>query len=476
MEEEVFIETDIEIGSVTGFSQYILNSGKLISLFAEIHDKQFTCKNDFVSIAEYVINILKNRRKSRVLLEYNKDTDKIISKIGSYNIQEIIRLLKKNDISIDGQVISINHVDDFLNYYKTYMIEDENKKIIDKLKKYISKISDVDVIEIKYLEKCVQDFKDTVDITHYKIIDNVNECLIESKLHKIVEPIDYRDYFFNSYKLYADDRIFMNMPINEIIKQFLYSYFVKKNDILGNEGYKFIDNLILNNKLSEVVKNKYINCLVNNLPLDDEILKEVLIYTNNDVVFKQKDKGYKEYIDKLVKYRDDDSIEITDDIKSYFITTYIPEIERDFKNIYEKLLDNKKSVKKNTIDMFKRVWMKVADFFVLREIFNDKREKFSGELIDKELIILIGNMHYYNIEKVLKNFKINKVTKQLNEEKFKQNCVKASIFEKVKVSELKNKIIELENEKTGLIRQIKNKKILKKINIIDEKINKLRKK
>ena len=27
MEDEVFIETDIEIGSVVGFSQYILNNG-----------------------------------------------------------------------------------------------------------------------------------------------------------------------------------------------------------------------------------------------------------------------------------------------------------------------------------------------------------------------------------------------------------------------------------------------------------------
>ena len=129
MEDEVFIETNIEIGSVVGFSQYILNNGKLVSLFAEIHDKQFTCKNDFLSIAEYVINILKNRKKSRVLLEYNKDTDKIISKIGSYNIQEIIRLLKKNNISIDDKVISLNHVDDFLNYYKTYINDNKIKEI-----------------------------------------------------------------------------------------------------------------------------------------------------------------------------------------------------------------------------------------------------------------------------------------------------------------------------------------------------------
>ena len=472
MEDEVFIETDIEIGSVVGFSQYILNNGKLVSLFAEIHDKQFTCKNDFVSIAEYVVNILKNRKKSRVLLEYNKDTDKIISKIGSYNIQEIIRLLKNNNIIIDDKVISLNHVDDFLNYYKTYVNDDKIKGIIDSLKKYISKTTNEDIIEMKKLEKCIQKFKTNIGDKYYKIIDDINICLVESKLYKIVEPIDYRDYFFNSFNLYADDKIFMKMSMDEIIKQFLYSYFVKKNDIVGNTGYKLIDDLVLNNKLSENVKNKYINCLVNNIQLDEEILEEVSYYVDKDFEFNENNE---EYIDKLVKYRDN-SIEITDDIKSYFITTYIPDIERDFKNIYEEILKNKKSVKKDTIDMFKRVWMKVADFFVLREIFNDKREKFSGELIDKELIILIGNMHYYNIERVLKNFEIQTVTKQLNEDKFKQNCVKASIFEKIKVSELKNKITELENEKTNLIKQIKNKKIRSKIYAIDKKINNLNKK
>ena len=472
MEDEVFIETDIEIGSVVGFSQYILNNGKLVSLFAEIHDKQFTCKNDFVSIAEYVVNILKNRKKSRVLLEYNKDTDKIISKIGSYNIQEIIRLLKNNNIIIDDKVISLNHVDDFLNYYKTYVNDDKIKGIIDSLKKYISKTTNEDIIEMKKLEKCIQKFKTNIGDKYYKIIDDINICLVESKLYKIVEPIDYRDYFFNSFNLYADDKIFMKMSMDEIIKQFLYSYFVKKNDIVGNTGYKLIDDLVLNNKLSENVKNKYINCLVNNIQLDEEILEEVSYYVDKDFEFNENNE---EYIDKLVKYRDN-SIEITDDIKSYFITTYIPDIERDFKNIYEEILKNKKSVKKDTIDMFKRVWMKVADFFVLREIFNDKRDKFSGELIDKELIILIGNMHYYNIERVLKNFEIQTVTKQLNEDKFKQNCVKASIFEKIKVSELKNKITELENEKTNLIKQIKNKKIRSKIYAIDKKINNLNKK
>ena len=325
---------------------------------------------------------------------------------------------------------------------------------------------------MKKLEKCIQKFKTNIGDKYYKIIDDINICLVESKLYKIVEPIDYRDYFFNSFNLYADDKIFMKMSMDEIIKQFLYSYFVKKNDIVGNTGYKLIDDLVLNNKLSENVKNKYINCLVNNIQLDEEILEEVSYYVDKDFEFNENNE---EYIDKLVKYRDN-SIEITDDIKSYFITTYIPDIERDFKNIYEEILKNKKSVKKDTIDMFKRVWMKVADFFVLREIFNDKREKFSGELIDKELIILIGNMHYYNIERVLKNFEIQTVTKQLNEDKFKQNCVKASIFEKIKVSELKNKITELENEKTNLIKQIKNKKIRSKIYAIDKKINNLNKK
>ena len=77
---------------------------------------------------------------------------------------------------------------------------------------------------------------------------------------------------------------------------------------------------------------------------------------------------------------------------------------------------------------------------------------------------------------MLKNFEIQTVTKQLNEDKFKQNCVKASIFEKIKVSELKNKITELENEKTNLIKQIKNKKIRSKIYAIDKKINNLNKK
>lgn len=465
-DEYIFIETDIEIGSVVGFSQYILNNGKLISLFAEIHDKQFKCKNDFVSIAEYVINILKNRKKSRVLLEYNKDTDKIISNIGSYNIQEIIKLLKKNNISIDDKVISLNQIDDFLNYYKTYILEDEKIEIIDNLKKYINKFSNKeDVIDMTKLEKCIQKFKTTVDDKYYEIIDNANDCLIESKLHKIVEPIDYRDYFFNSYNLYADDKIFMNMSIEEIVEQFLYAYFIKKHDITENISYKLIDNLILNNKISDHIKDDYIKCLVNSDKLDNEILEEIVQFLNKEdkiLFYKnlnkiQKDNKY--YVDKLINYRSNDT-ELPKDIKLYFSGKYIPEIEKEFKNIYDEIIKQKKSVKKDTIDMFKRVWMKVADFFVLREIFNDKRETFSNDLIDKELIILIGNMHYFNMEKVLENFKIKTVTNQLNESDFKQNCVISSIFEKIKFSELKNKIKILENEK----KYLKSKKKLDNIN------------
>lgn len=459
--EEVFIETDIEIGSVVGFSQYILNNGKLISLFAEIHDRQFKCKNEYVSIAEYVINILKNKKKVRLLLEYNKDTDKIISNIGSYNIQDIIKLLKENDINIDDTIISIDNLDKFFNDYKKYINEEENLNIISKLKDYVKEQNKDSLnIKIEKFNECVNKFKTITDSKYHGEIDNIEICLIESKLNKIVEPIDYRDYFFNSYQLYADDKIFMNMATEQIVDQFLFSYYIKKHELLKNGEYIYIDKRILNNEISEKVKNKYIHYLLNNIELDDEIINEVVnnLPEENKNIFKENLKKYKidneEYVDILINYNNNDIV-LTDEIKTYFVTNYIPEIEKDFKDIYDKILKNKKSVKKDTIDMFKKVWMKVADFFVLREIFNDKREKFSGELIDKELIILIGNMHYYNIERVMKNFKITTVTSQFNDDdKNSQNCVKSVIFEKIKLSDLEEKISKLEKEKDELIENI----------------------
>ena len=483
--EEVFIETDIEIGSVVGFSQYILNNGKLISLFAEIHDRQFKCKNEYVSISEYVINILKNKKKVRLLLEYNKDTDKIISIIGSYNIQDIIKLLKENDINIDDTIISIDNLDKFFNDYKKYIKKEENLDIISKLKDYVKEQNKDSLnIKIKKFNECLNKFKTITDSKYHGEIDNIEICLIESKLNKIVEPIDYRDYFFNSYQLYADDKIFMNMTIEQIVDQFLFSYYIKKHELLKNGEYIYIDKRILNNEISEKVKNKYIHYLLNNIEIDDEIINEVVnnLPEENKNIFKENLEKYKinneEYVDILINYNNNDIV-LTDEIKTYFIKQYIPEIEKDFKDIYDEILKNKKSVKKNkksvkkdTIDMFKTVWMKVADFFVLREIFNDKREKFSGELIDKELIILIGNMHYYNIERIMKNFKITTVTSQFNDEddKNSQNCVKSVIFEKIKLSELEDKISKLEKEKEELIEKIikfKMPRIKKKLDNIN---------
>ena len=89
----VFIETNIQLNSASGFSQLIFKTKRLITMISENHTETWKCPNPSINIAEYVKNCIVRNPKSKVLLEYNTKHDP--SLIGSHSIQEIYNLLKK---------------------------------------------------------------------------------------------------------------------------------------------------------------------------------------------------------------------------------------------------------------------------------------------------------------------------------------------------------------------------------------------
>ena len=284
--EQLFIETEVEIENVVAFSQFIINN-KLITIIGELHDKKFKCKNNPITLEEYVENRLISNDKACICLEFNKDTDKI-GDLGSLNLKKIVRVLKKNNIHIPSKK------------------EQNNKRI---------------------------------------------------------KSMDYRDYFFNSYNLYADDKYFLKLKPDRIIKEFVEPYFKLKKQFSSNG----------------------------------------------------------DFLTGLVNYKGNYDFNIDKRVFEYLEKVYIPSIENDFEEIVRTSLEEGFISQRQLLMMVRTVWAKVADFYIILEIFNTSQRLSPCN----ELIILFGNVHYHNLLTVLKYFNINAKTEQ---EKLKENCVKTKIF------------------------------------------------
>ena len=287
MNKHIYIETNIEINSIVALSQHIIND-RIITLIGEIHDHNFKCKNKTISLNKYIENRLKTNDKSAVFLEFNKDTDKI-KDLGSFNLKNIVKSLKKNNIHIPTK-------------------------------------------------KCEN--------------------------NKRIKSSDHRDYFFNSYNLYADDNYFLKLNKNKIIKEFIEPYFKTKERLIEKGDY-----------ISELIKYKTHNILI-----DQKIF-------------------------------------------NYLKNVYIPSIEDNFINIYNYIKTDKlnKTNKLYLLDEIRKVWAKIADFYIIIEIFN-LNCKYN------EIIILFGNMHYLNFQEIFKNFRIKPVVNQENFDTDPNKCVKKNIF------------------------------------------------
>ena len=178
---------------------------------------------------------------------------------------------------------------------------------------------------------------------------------------KRIKSMDYRDYFFNSYNLYADDKYFLKLSSDRIIKEFIEPYFKIKKEFMSNGDF----------------------------------LKGIINYKKgSDIII---DKGVLEYLENV----------------------YIPSIEKDFDAIALMIHEKSYLSSRQLLMMIRTVWAKVADFYIILEMFNQGNKECN------ELIILFGNVHYYNLLKVLRYFNIDPKTEQ---EKLKEKCIKTKIF------------------------------------------------
>ena len=121
-----------------------------------------------------------------------------------------------------------------------------------------------------------------------------------------------------------------------------------------------------------------------------------IIYLSNDVIIKEYITPFYEKIATLSRYYKDDKY---DNLVNIMYNNYLPNVGKMFDNLHILISNNwdKMNIesKTKTIKDIKDVWMKVCDFYVLRELFkiNDIQE----------YIILIGNMHSNNINKYFKD-------------------------------------------------------------------------
>ena len=175
---------------------------------------------------------------------------------------------------------------------------------------------------------------------------------------KRIKSVDFRDYFFNSYNLYADDEYFLRLSKKRIVKEFAEPYFKKKKAFLK--------------------------------------------------------KG--DFFEEMVKYKTHD-VKIPSRIYNFLETKYVPSIDLEFENILKDLESSEDMNRIKFLKRFKEVWAKIADFYIMLEIF-DTNCKYN------EKIILIGAEHCNNIEKVMKKMGINAEYKMTNYDEDPKKCIK----------------------------------------------------
>ena len=76
------------------------------------------------------------------------------------------------------------------------------------------------------------------------------------------------------------------------------------------------------------------------------------------------------------------------------------------------------------LERIRYVWAKVSDLYIISELFNTNCSH-------NEIIILIGNIHYFNLEKVLRHFRIPQINTQENPNEDPENCISAKIFKPI---------------------------------------------
>lgn len=90
----VLINYNYDMNSIISFCQFIINN-RLITLFGEFHDNNFTCGRRQKNVSDYILSCVKCNKNCKIILEYSDMFD--ISDINSKTMNDIYNILKKHD-------------------------------------------------------------------------------------------------------------------------------------------------------------------------------------------------------------------------------------------------------------------------------------------------------------------------------------------------------------------------------------------
>jgi len=100
-----------------------------------------------------------------------------------------------------------------------------------------------------------------------------------------------------------------------------------------------------------------------------------------------------------------------------FVDDYIYKLDKKMKKI-EKITEKMRKIEK-----LKKLWVMINDIFIIREFFR---------IDDKDdIIALMGNVHYYNIIKIMDKFNVKYITNKTNEDENPNKCVNIKIFKRI---------------------------------------------
>ena len=105
-----------------------------------------------------------------------------------------------------------------------------------------------------------------------------------------------------------------------------------------------------------------------------------------------------------------------------FVDVYIDKLDKKMQKIVKM-----QKQKNHKIEKLKKLWVMINDIFIIREFFriDDKND----------IIVLVGNVHYYNICKILDEFNVKYITKKTNEDEDPEKCVEIKLFKRIKEKE-----------------------------------------
>lgn len=197
-----------------------------------------------------------------------------------------------------------------------------------------------------------------------------------------------------------------------------------------NDDPMSTSSIVINNVYNTLKKNNRINHII---PFDERNFfltpqyhfalysQDLRVSSHNILSFSQK-----EIFDRYVTpyYVNNNAFNIDPneyppEAYSFFVNTYLPDIDNNFKYLLVNDLPRWDKDKKPLVTKLKNIWKKVTDFYILRELF-----KNDGTT---EIIIILGDSHRVNIQSVMESANFKKLKKISGS---KENCV--SLFQTYK--------------------------------------------